>query len=656
VIASGTDDGSEVTPALEGLMRRQFLEYASYVIVDRAIPDLRDGLKPVQRRILSTLADMHDGKLHKVANVIGETMKLHPHGDSSIGDALVVLANKDYFIERQGNFGNLITGHPAAAARYIECRLTPLALDTLFNKSLTEYTPSYDGRKQEPVFLPSKLPTVLLLGIDGIAVGMATKILPHNFQELLEAQIALLEKRDVHLVPDFPQGGLIDPSDYEDGLGKVRVRGRLERKGSKKIVIHEVPYGTTTESVIASIEAAAQKGQIKIAGVDDFTTDKAEIHVSLPRGVDAKETIPQLFAYTQCEVSLSSNLTVIDDGHPRTTTVTDVLKAVTKQLKAQIKAELEYELGELEDKRHWLTLEQIFVEERVYKRIEEQVTRDAVRTAVWDGMHEHEPRFVRPMVDDDVSRLLEIRIRRISLYDIEKSRQEVEAIEKTIADVKRRLKSLTRTTIGWIRDILMKHGPGRERRTEISRFDEVVKREVARANIKVTYDPESGFIGSAVKSGTESFSMSRYDRLLVVSDDGSYRVLGPEEKVLIPGKALHCAPFDEEQGETFLVAYRTKDKMAYGKKVKIHKYIRGKAYQLIKDPKGGRIDLLLREPQKGEGLFHDGFGRVHLTFVKKPRQRVSEGEFDLDILELTNAGAKGRRLAPKPVSRIKRIR
>ena len=311
---------------LEPLMKQNFLEYASYVIVDRAIPDIRDGCKPVQRRILHTLYENDDGKFHKVANIIGESMKLHPHGDASIGEALVVLANKEYFIEKQGNYGNIMTGHQAAAARYIECRLTPLARETLFNPSLSRFQSSYDGRRQEPVYLPAKVPVVLMLGTEGIAVGMATRILPHNLKELLEAQISVLRGKKVLLVPDFAQGGRIDVTDYDDGLGKVKVRATLEAVGDKKVVVREVPYSTTTESLIASIENAIQKGKVKISSINDFTTDKVEIELILSRGIYASEVIPQLYAYTDCEVSISSNIVVIQDRHPLELSVFEVLK------------------------------------------------------------------------------------------------------------------------------------------------------------------------------------------------------------------------------------------------------------------------------------------------------------------------------------------
>ena len=395
---------------LESLMKDHFIEYASYFILDRAIPDLRDGLKPVQRRILHTLFRMHDGRFHKVANVIGDTMKLHPHGDASIGDALVVLANKDYFIERQGNFGNLLTGHAAAAPRYIECRLTDLALETMFHPALTEFVPSYDGRNEEPVALPSKLPVVLMTGADGIAVGMSTRILPHNLAEIWQAQIAILNKEDFELFPDFQQGGLMDVSAYEDGAGKVEVRAKLDARDRKTVVIRELPFGTTTESMIASIESAVAKGRVKIATINDFTTEKVEIELQLARGVEADEVIPQLYAYTECSVSVSSNLLVVDERKPVQLTVADITRRLTERLKDQLKRELEYDRGELVDRKHWLTLEQIFVEKRVYKQIEDKTTSDAVRNAVTTGMKAYAKLFVRPMVDEDVTRLLDLRI------------------------------------------------------------------------------------------------------------------------------------------------------------------------------------------------------------------------------------------------------
>lgn len=628
---------------LEALMQRNFLEYSSYFVLDRAIPELRDGLKPVQRRILHTLFSMSDGRFHKVANVIGETMKLHPHGDASIGDALVVLANKDFFIEKQGNFGNLATGHPAAASRYIECRLTDLALETLFHKSLTEFVPSYDGRSPEPVRLPAKLPVVLMLGTEGIAVGMATKLLPHNLTELWEAQIAVLEGKPVSLFPDFPQGGLMDVDAYEDGRGKVEVRARVNVRDKKHVVISEIPYGTTTESIIASIEAAAQKGRVKVASINDFTTDKVEIELTLARGVSAKEVVPQLYAYTDCSVSISSNVTVINDRKPVQLTVTNIITLLTEQLKLQLKAELEFDREQLLDKQHWLTLEQIFVEKRVYKRIEEAETEDSVRDEVKKGMAKYKKLFVRPMVDDDIKRLLEVRIRRISAYDIEKNRKDIEEVAAQIKAVEKKLKNMKRTTIEYVRGLTEKYGDRYPRRTEVTRIKAVDKKAVARQNIKLSYDKESGFFGSEVRGQHFKMTVSEFDLILGIASDGTYRIMPPPEKVLLSGKLLHCEPFDPDKGAEFTVVYRDKQKIAYGKRIRIEKFIRNREYQLIKG-KAGKVDLLLGS---------DAQGMLKMDFVPVKRQRVKHATFDIGELAFVSPAARGTRLAPKAVAKMK---
>lgn len=630
---------------VEPLMRRNFLEYASYVIVDRAIPDLRDGCKPVQRRILWTLSEVDDGRFHKVANVIGETMKLHPHGDASIGDALVVLANKDYFIEKQGNFGNVFTGHPAAAARYIECRLTPLARATLFHQKLTELQPSYDGRKDEPVFLPVKLPVLLLLGTEGIAVGMSTRILPHNFCELLQAQIALLRDEEVELFPDFQQGGLMDVAEYEDGKGKVRVRARLEASRDRKtITIREVPYSTTTESLIASIESAVQKGRLKVGTIEDRTAEEVEIVLHLPRGVYADEVEPQLYAYTQCAVSITSSIISIWEGRPVELGVTEVLRTLTDRLREQIRAELELELRELEDRQHYLTLEQIFIENRVYKAIETERTSEGVRRAVWTGMDAYRMFFVREMVEDDVDRLLKIPIRRISVYDIQKSRKEIEEIEARIAATQKRLKRLKATTIAWLEGLLEKFGADHPRRTEIADFEQVSKKEVARANIKVLWDKESGFLGTDVKSGDTQLSVSEFDKILAVTGDGVYRIVAPQEKVLIGSDVLALQVFDEANGVELSYVYRDEDRAVWAKKIHITGYITDREYDLVKDRKGKIDRLWVGDPEEPF---------VHLKFVAAPRQRKTEDEADLTDLRTCGLAARGTRLSTKPVARIR---
>jgi len=627
---------------LETMMREHFVEYASYFILDRAIPDLHDGLKPVQRRILHTLFQMNDGRYHKVANVIGETMKLHPHGDASISDALVVLANKGFFIDRQGNFGNPLTGHPAAAARYIECRLTPLALETLFNESLTEQVPSYDGRNMEPVRLPAKLPVVLMLGTEGIAVGMATKILPHNLKELWQAQIAILKGRKIELLPDFPQGGQTDVSAYDDGRGKVEVRAKIETVDPKHVKITEIPFGTTTESLIASIEAAVQKDRVKLASIDDFTTDRAEIELTLARGVRPVEVIPQLYAYTDCSVSVSSNINVIRDRRPVTMTVTEVLRELTAQLVRQLQAELEWERERLLDRQHWLTLEQIFIEKGVYKRLEKADTAEKVQKVVVTGMQKYEELFIRPMVDEDVKRLLEIRIRRISAWDTARNRDEIDDIVAKIVEVDAKLADMKKTTIAYVQSLLDRYGDDYPRRTAITRIESVDKKAVARPNVKLSYDPETGFFGSAVRGDLFRMSVSEYDLVLAIAVDGTYRVMPPVDKVFFGSKLLYCHPFDPEQGAEFTVVYRDARRMCFGKRIRIEKFIRNKEYRLVKDEKG-RVDLLL---QQGET------GTARLTYVAQKRQRVKGSEYDLAQLEPTSPTARGARLAPKPVARV----
>jgi len=631
---------------VEPIMRRNFLEYASYVIVDRAIPDIRDGCKPVQRRILHTLSEMDDGRFHKVANVIGETMKLHPHGDASIGDALVVLANKEYFIEKQGNFGNLLTGHPAAAARYIECRLTDLARETLFHPDLTEYAPSYDGRKEEPVSLPSKLPVVLLLGTEGIAVGMATRILPHNFNELLEAQIRILQKKKIRVVPDFPQGGIVDVSEYDDGAGRVRVRARIEAPDEKTVVVREIPYSTTTESVIQSIEAAAAKGKLKVSGIEDRTAETVEIVVTPSRGTYAADLVPQLFAYTECEVPISSNLVVIRDGRPVTLTVTQILEDLTERLRAVLRRELEHEIAKLDDRRHALTLEQIFIENRVYKRIEKAKTAAAVRKEVVDGMAPFAKQFVRPMVDADVDRLLEIRIRRISAYDIEKNRREIGDIVAGIAERRGKLERLTETTIAWLRAIRRKYGEAYPRRSKIEEFEAVDKKAVALQNVKVSYDPESGFFGTEVRGSEHKLTLTEFDKILVVSQDGSYRILVAPAKKLIPERPVFVDRFDDEKGQILTLLYTDKAKRLFAKKVHIERYIREKEYELIKGRAGRIQKLFAGEPDLV----------VHMTFAPARGQKVKEARFPLKKLDFCGIAARGTRLSLKPIAQFKLLR
>ncbi len=631
---------SQLKPLMEGY----FLDYASYVIMDRAIPGLRDGCKPVQRRILHTLHQMHDGKFHKVANVIGETMKLHPHGDASIGDALVVLANKNYFIERQGNFGNVITGHEAAAPRYTECRLTPLALETLFNPALTAYAPSYDGRRQEPKELPAKVPVLLMLGAEGIAVGMATTILPHNFGELLEAVVSILDGGKVELYPDFPQGGLIDVAEYQDGVGRIRVRARIEKAGGvQKLVIREVPFSTTTTSLIASIEAAVQKGKVSVSKIGDFTTEQVEIELQLARGADAEKVIDQLYAHTDCEVSINSNMVVIRGDRPVEVTVSEYLKEFTGILKRQIKAELEHDLARLEDRRHWLTLEQIFIENRVYKRIEKAATEESVRREVYAGMRPFAKLFVRAMTDDDVARLLDLKIRRISAFDIKKNRGEINDIVAAIKQVNAKLKNLTKTAIAWVRGILEKYGQQYPRRTEIETFHTVDKKAVAKANLRLSWDRDSGFFGSSVRANEFVLNVSDYDKILVVTDDGTYRVMSPPEKAFLPAPVLHAQVFDPEKGAHLNLVWLDAAKSPWGKRVKVERFITNKVYSLVKEGAAGIA--FLSTDRKTPGI-------VQIDFVPQKRAKLRTLTVDLAKVPACGLAARGTRLATKPVEKV----
>jgi topoisomerase-4 subunit A len=631
---------------LKPLMEKNFLEYASYVIMDRAIPELRDGCKPVQRRILHTLFEMHDGKFHKVANVIGECMKLHPHGDVSIGDALVVLANKEYFIEKQGNFGNILTGHEAAASRYTECRLTPLAVETLFNRALTEYAPSYDGRRQEPVHLPAKVPVLLMLGAEGIAVGMSTTILPHNFVELLEAQIAILRDKNFELYPDFLQGGLVDVSEYDDGRGRIRVRAMIEKvAGAQKLVIREVPYTTTTASLIASIESAVQKGKVSVSTINDFTTEKVEIELHLSRGASAETVVDQLYAHTDCEVSITSNIVVIRNDRPVEVSVSDFLKDFTGLLKKQIKAELEHELATLENRRHWLTLEQIFIENRVYKAIEKAATEESVRKHVYEGMKPFKKLFVRPMTDEDVARLLDLKIRRISAYDIRKNRGEITDIVAAIRHCNAKLRNLTKTTMGWLSGLIEKYSERYPRRTAIETFHTVDKLAVAKANIRLSYDRDSSYFGASMRGSEFVMNVTEYDRILTVTADGTYRITAPPDKLWMPGALLYAAVFDSKKGVGLTLIYRDANKVAWGKKVRIERFITNKVYSLVKE---GALGIEYLSDKKAPGA-------VKLAMVPFKRQKVKTVTVNLNSLAPCGLAARGAKLSAKPVQSVEQI-
>ena len=636
---------SEHTGRLHKLFDSNFLEYTSYVIKERAIPAIEDGLKPVQRRLLQTLHNMDDGRYHKVANVVGETMKLHPHGDASIFAALVNLANKGFLIDRQGNFGNIYTGDQASAARYIECRLSPLALEVMFNKDLTEYVESYDGRTTEPVSLPAKIPLLLLQGAEGIAVGMATRILPHNFRELLQAQIAILTEQDFEIFPDFPQKGLIDITDYDQGNGKVRCRARIKEKNEKTITITEIPYGTTTTSLIDSIEKAAKSGKIKIMSISDYTAEEVEIEIKLPRNIYAKDTIKALYAFTDCEVPLNTNLTLIRGDFPETSTVDEVVKFNTEKLVDDLTRELEIELSRLSQRLHARLLDQIFIEERLYKEIEEVTTYERVVSTVDESLKPYIKRLEQPVTREDIERLLEIRIKRISRYDIERQAKEIRAIRKDIKEIKTSLQDVIGYTINYLEKLLESYGDDFPRLSEITEFSEVKARKVALSNLTVGYNRETGFLGHSIKAENEQndivFSCSEYDRLLLIFSSGMYKVVPVPEKLFVGEELEYAAIF--EKNVVFNIVYRDGvENLAYVKRFRSPKFILDKEYYLFPPHKRSRILLLLL----GEGKH----ARVSLVPSRRARSNIVEIDFDQFLLK--NASAKGKRVSPRVARRV----
>ncbi len=609
---------------LRAMMDQNFIEYASYVIKDRAIPDVDDGLKPVQRRILWALFEKDDGSFHKVANIIGETMKYHPHGDASIGDALVNLANKETYIEKQGNFGNIITGSPAAAPRYIECRLTPLARDVLFNKDITEFIDSYDGRNREPVCLPSKIPTVLLMGADGIAVGTNTRIMPHNFNELLQAQIAILKDEPFTLYPDFPQGGIMDVSKYEDGMGKLVIRAKIEIDG-RILVVREIPAATNTNKLMDTIEAAVNRNKIKIASFKDYTAEKIDIQLTPLRGYDPKKALNALYAYTYCQMSVSCNPMVIMDNRPVRMTISDILRRNTDKLVMYLKYELQIEAGKCLDKILARTLAQIFIEEGIYKRIEKCKTRELMFKEVRTGLEKFRKEWfpiveklhenivngphIMPMSadfmarleqlsrgevpDSEIEKLLEIPIRRISAFEINENREQIELLQKTLNEAEKNLKRIKAYTIRYLQGLIDKYGKFFPRRTEIKLdgFEKIDKSAVALNNIRVGWDKGGCYIGTNVKSD-DVVVCNEFDHLLCVERKGVYKVIDIPEKIFID-RLYEFRKYDKTT--VFGVVYSdTKTGKVYYKRCSIDKFIKDKEYRIC--PDGCRLELITPRP------------------------------------------------------------
>ena len=637
-IAHRPFDPAKIEQALHRRVNTGFLEYASYVIRDRAIAALADGLKPVQRRILWALKRTDDGRFTKVANVVGDTMKFHPHGDASIGDALVVLTNKRYLIEGQGNFGNIFSGDPAAAPRYIECRLTELARTELFNDEITEFIPSYDGRNKEPVAFPSKLPLTLMLGNEGIAVGLSSKILPHNFPELLEAQIAILKKQSFKCLPDFMTGGLMDARDYQDGKGSVKVRAKIKEKDESTVVIKEIPPGTTTESLIASIEAAVDKGKLKVKSVNDFTSEAVEIEIKAPSGVSAEKLMDALYAFTDCEVTIASRITVIRDNRPVEMTVSEVLKANTESLVEILQRELELKQKKLEDELHFRTLERIFIEERIYKLIEKCKTNEAVIAAVYEGFKPFKRQLLRDITDPDVERLLQVRIRRISLFDINQHREEMEKTKAELADTQKHLKNVTKYAIAHLEALLEKYGPIYPRlTTKSARHEEVDVKAVAFKAFKVAYDRASGYVGYKVNGEEFKNECTKFDKMLLVFKDGTYKVSELTEKLFVGPELFYCGLPDRET--VFTCAY-TDRQASYLKRFTFGGTILNKAYLCIPD----KSRILFFAPVTPKILY--------VRYKPAPHQKINQQTCDPNEIEVKSPKTRGRQLSIKDISSV----
>lgn len=620
--------------ALSGMYQDWFLDYASYVILERAVPHLNDGLKPVQRRILHSMKRMDDGRYNKVANIIGHTMQFHPHGDASIGDALVQLGQKDLLIDTQGNWGNILTGDGAAAARYIEARLSKFALDVVFNPKTTEWKLSYDGRNKEPVTLPVKFPLLLAMGGEGIAVGLASKLLPHNFNEIIDASINYLQDKEFILYPDFPTGGMIDVSRYNDGQrgGVVKVRAKIEKVDKKALVITEIPFGKTTSSLIESVIKASDKGKIKIRKIDDNTSANVEIVIHLMPGVSPDKTIDALYALTDCEYSISPNTCVITGNKPSFKGVSDILRFSTDNTVTLLRTELEIRQGELREEWHMSSLEKIFIEERIYRDIEECETWESVIRTIDEGLKPFQNRLLREVTREDIIRLTEIKIKRISKYDSKKADENIKAIEEELEEVKNHLQNIIPFTINYFRQIKKKYGKGRERKTEIRSFDTILATKVVANNARLYINYREGFIGTGLKKDEFVCDCSDIDDIIVIRKDGGYLITKVAEKVFVGNDIIHAHVFLKNDERTiYNIVYQDgKDGPLLVKRCSITGLTRDKEYNLTRGLPGSKIVYFSANPNGEAEVI-----KVH----HKPKARLKKLVFEFDFGQL---GIKGK--------------
>ena len=636
---------------LSGMYQHWFLDYASYVILERAVPYVNDGLKPVQRRIMHAMREMDDGRYNKVANIIGQTMMYHPHGDASIGDALVQLGQKDLLVDAQGNWGNILTGDSAAASRYIEARLSKFALEVVFNPKTTKWQLSYDGRNREPVTLPVKFPLLLAQGVEGIAVGLASKILPHNFLELIDASVAHLKGEDFVLYPDFPTGGAIDVSRYNDGLrgGAVKVRARIEKQDHHTLVITELPYGKTTGTLIESIIKANEKNKIKVKRIDDNTSDKVEILVHLAPGVSSDKTIDALYAFTDCEISISPNACLIENDKPLFLGVNDILKRNTDQTVSLLKMELEIKKGELQEALHFASLEKIFIEERIYKdrEFEQSENMDAAVAHIDSRLTPWKPEFLREVTREDILKLMEIRMARILKFNSDKAHDYIQSINEEIKELEHHIGNIISFSIEYFERIKSKYGKGKERKTEIRSFESIVASKVVVANEKLYIDREEGFMGTALKKSEYVCDCSDMDDVIVFRKDGTYFITKVSDKAFIGKNIQHLTVFKKNDKRTiYNVVYRDgKSGPFYMKRFAVTGATRDKEYDLGRGTAGTRIWYFSANP--------NGEAEV-LRVTLKPRARMKRLMFEVDLGELAikGRGAMGNILTKFDVHKI----
>ena len=647
-ITEDSNDKDNIT-YLSGLYKEWFLDYASYVILERAVPALEDGLKPVQRRILHSMKELDDGRYNKVANIIGNTMKYHPHGDASIGDAMVQIGQKDLLIDCQGNWGNLLTGDGAAAPRYIEARVTKFANHILYNPKTTNWLSSYDGRNKEPQYLPVKFPILLNHGAEGIAVGLACKILPHNFIELIDASINVLKGKKIELFPDFPNGGLADFTQYNDGLrgGKVRVRAGIQKLNNKTLIINQIPFGTTTDSLIDSIVRATEKNKIKIKKIEDNTSAVAEIIIHLPSGVSPDKMIDALYAFTNCEMSISPNSCVIEGNKPIFIGVTEVLKKSVERTVELLKLELEIKLQELENQWHWLSLERIFIENRIYREIEEEETWEGVLLAIKNGLKPFLKKLKKPVSDEDIVKLTEIKIKRISKFDSSKAVDNLFKIEDQIKEVKGNLSNLIEYAIAYYKDVKDKYSEGKERKTEIRVFDNITARKVIVSNKKLYINKEEGFIGWSLRKDEFIEDCSDLDDIILFFSNGKMIITKIADKKFVGKGIIHAAVWKKGDVRTIYHLIYQAGKMApsYMKRFSVSSITRDREYDIVGNAKDPKIHYFSVNPN----------GRRETVLIKlRPRPKLKKLKIDIDFGELIIKGraSKGNLVTKNFISKV----